>query len=706
MSQLATPPTDDRIALLRERCRQRKSQIWPDTWPARAKALRESPPNTSLQEKQGLCTRQILSETVFAVDDIEMLLGRLAPRSAAMTDEMLSDTRSYRESIPRPGGQAGHCELDLSGLFRLGIDGLAEDVRSRLSRASPDAVPVYRSFLDALAGLSRMAENAAECARAAMPSSGPVRKQELRRVAAAAGHVAHQPPSSFHEALQLLWFAVLAVQYAEGAGLVGPGHLDRTLAHFYETDVDAGRLKPEEVLLLVESLYLLVNEFIPDGLAVPVMVGGRDASGRDVTNELSYICLEALRRTNLIYPTVGICWHEGTPRELVDLAIDLIAAGRSTPAFFGDATIRKGLLALGVPPSEACNYINSTCVEITPVGASNVWVASPYYNPCGLLLEEIAARADTPPSCFDEFEQGCLRRLRAAVAEGVDVQNAFRSDREQWGGKPLQSILTRDCLARGRDIDRGGARYNWIECSFVGLANLADSLEVIHGEVFESGRMTLAELKEVLDADFRGHEAVRQRFINGYPKYGQDDARVDGRMSRNVESVTRICREFTVRPDNSTYVPGAFAWVMHAHLGHATGATPDGRKAGVPLADGAGPAQGREAKGPTAAILSTTSWDPSPLIGGAAFNMKFNPSILRSHGGADRLRELILTFLRRGGFEIQVNVVDHATLKRGREDPEQYRDLIVRIGGYTDYFTRLSPAMQEEIILRTEYGRG
>ena len=221
--------------------------------------------------------------------------------------------------------------------------------------------------------------------------------------------------------------------------------------------------------------------------------------------------------------------------------------------------------------------------------------------------------------------------------------------------------------------------------------------------MFNQKRMTFAELQAVLDLDFAGHEPIRQRFLNAYPKYGQDNPAVDGFVADTVTFVREVCAQLKVSPRDSAYVPGAFVWVMHEMLGRETGATPDGRRANTPLADGAGPAQGRERKGPTAAVLSTTSWDHSPLIGGVAFNMKFNTSLIRTPDGVDRLKDLVLTYLRRGGFETQINVIDGETLRKARENPDQYRDLVVRIGGYTDYFTRLSPGMQDEIMLRTEY---
>jgi len=491
--------------------------------------------------------------------------------------------------------------------------------------------------------------------------------------------------------------------HGDRAWLVAPGHLDRTLALFYNADVAEGRLRSEEALVLIECLYLLVNEYVPDGLAIPVMVGGRDAQGRDTTHPLSYLSLEALRRTNLIYPTVGVCWHADTPADLVALATELMGQGYPTPALFNDEVIQTGLKALGVPAHEAARYMNSTCVEITPSGASNVWVASPYYNTCGLLLEEIAAQLALPSPTFDDFLARYRQRLAAAVAAGVEEQNAARRLRQAYSRRPLQSIFTRECLVRGRDIEDGGATYNWVECSFIGLANLADALYVVREEVFRQAQLSWAKLKATLDADFVGNEALRQRFLNGYPKYGQGDAEVDGILAETIEFVAQTCGQFRVEPDGSAYVPGAFAWVMHERLGRETGATPDGRKAGFPFADGCGPAQGRERCGPTAAVLSVTSWDHSQMMGGLAYNLKFNRALFHSPEAFEGLRDLLLTYLRRGGFEAQVNVVDHEVLKRARLYPEQYRDLIVRIGGYTDYFTRLSPEMQAELILRTEF---
>ena len=702
--------SSERIRLLRSRCLERKKSLissWPEEPRLTAQSLRSSQSVASWQVRRGLLTRDRLAGLPLEVDDLELLMGRVAPDRPEWQAERQKAAAYLGKEYPNlyPPGQTGHCQLDLSRLFTLGIDGLVGEIRSRMETNDQRKRNVYLSFIYALEGLSRLAENAAETAELASLEAAQPRQWELAEMAGICRRIAHQPPHAFREALQLLWLAVQGSQWGDRIGLVNPGRLDRTLWPFYQEDIAAGRLTREKALLLIECLYLLLNESIPDGLAISIMVGGRDPAGQDITNDLSYLCLEAVRRTNLIYPTVGICWHVGTPEALIDLGTELIAQGHKQPAFFNDETIQRGLRLYVVPVEEACDYINSTCVEITPCGSSNVWVASPYFSTCKILLDEIEAQAasENPAGSFDIFLAAYRRRLARHIDDAVQVNNADRCVRQKYGGKPLQSVFTRDCLERGRDIDDGGARYNWVECSFVGLANLIDSLYVIREEVFSARRTDLCTLDDVLKANFQGHEKTRQRYLRGHPKYGNDCAPVDSLMQNIMDFIAEECARQRIEPDGSPFVPGAFCWIMHEQLGRECGATPDGRVAGFPFADGCGAAQGRELHGPTAAVLSVTSWDPVPLIGGAAFNMRFNKELFNTPDTLPKLKYLVLTFLRRGGFETQINILDHNILREAQMNPENYRDLIVRIGGYSDYFTRLSPQMQAEIILRTEY---
>ena len=704
VTELTSSQYAERIAELRARCLARKRQWqFPDGNTALARSLQSSADEASWQLRRGQACRDSLSVQYFELDELELLVGRYAAHGD--DDATRTCAANYLKQLPPAPGQTGHCELDRERIFTRGIDGMLADIGAMNEPADADARDFRASACLALSGLSLLIERAGDCVAAALARErNAARCGELQAMLQSCRRIAHEPPATFRDAIQLISLLDKAVEYADRVALVVPGRLDRTLWPYYERDVAAGILTADDALALIECLYILINDTRADGLAMSVMVAGRDDDGQPVANALSYLCVEALRRTRLIYPTVGLCWHDDCAEELVDLAVELTSRGIPNLGFFGDETICSGLRELGVPDSDTTNYINSTCVEITPVAASNVWVASPYFNCCGLLLEEIAAQAASaaPAADFASFLDAYQRRLAARIEAAVAQQNDWREKRRLYGRKPLQSVFTRDCLVRGRDIDDGGARYNWCECSFVGLANLADSLQALRELLFTSRELDFPALQAVLQSNFVGQEALRQRCLS-LPKYGNAEAAPDTLFADMVQFVGSECRQHRLAPDDSPFVPGAFCWIMHERLGRETAATPDGRRQGTPFADGCGPAQGREKHGPTAAILSTTAWDHSTLIGGAAFNMKFPAALFENADSRGKLRELIKGFLICGGFETQVNVVNTATLKQAQSHPDAYRDLVVRIGGYTDYFTRLSPDMQDEVILRTEY---
>ncbi len=593
-------PDADRIAALRGRCLDRKASLkeFADSDQrilADADALRSTEHTGGWQSRVGVRTGLRLGRMEFEIDDRELLAG--SPVFTWQGGADVEDAREYLKDYPMPGGQTGHCALDLSQIFCFGIDDTACFLERSLKELTDEEYETIASFLKALEGLAVMIARATTCLEEARKGASLWRRRELDELAGICRHIGHKPPETFHQALQLLWFVNMGVEYGDHARLICPGRLDRILRKYYDADIAAGRLTRERALLLIESLYLLINDFVPDGLAVGVMVGGTDAEGADITHELSYLCLEALRRTRLIYPTVGVCWHKGTPHELSDLASELMASGCANPAFFNDAVIRRGLERLGLPPADACNYINSTCVEITPVGRSNVWVASPYFSLCRMLLDEIAAQADAAETAadFEAFLAAYFKRLGTAIAGAVAHQSRLREDRRRFGRKPLQSLFTRDCVERMRDIDDGGALTNWVECSFVGLANLADSLEVIRAEVFETRRLTMAELKRILNDDFVGHEETRQRFLNKHPKYGNQVERVDALVACVAGFFTSECARHRLPPDDSPFVPGTFCWVMHERLGSECGATPDGPRCALRRRrrPGAGTREGR-----------------------------------------------------------------------------------------------------------------
>jgi formate C-acetyltransferase len=646
----------------------------------------------------------------FELEAGEVIIGKPRFRAPTPAEELeLQKARAILSTVPPfPGGDPGHFHPDYETLLRLGVPGLLCRVRDL--RGRPGITAEQRVFYDAcgivMEGLAVFIDRAA----AACLSQAAATPSEARRwtdLALVCRGIASGPPRTFHEAIQLLFLTEIALWFAEDHGLASPGRLDRTLLPFYVRDLASGETTPERAFELICCLYIHMNRILWPGSAVAVMVGGRDAAGRDITNDLTYLCLAARATTRLVYPTVGLAWHPDTPDELMDFSLRLLATGLGDPALFNDDLIAEGLRDHGVRPEDLRNYMNSTCVEIKVVGTSNMWVTAPYFNcPQALLdvLGQIARGASAAPASFADLRGLVRERLTSTVSAAARSLDAVWNARAERGCFPLASCLIRDCLERGMDFDRGGARYHWVENSFVGLANLVDSLLAIQVLVFDEQALTLADLQAALQADFAGHEPLRQRLLNGVPKYGNDDARADALARDWADFLSETTEAQSV--GGHRYVPGFFCWVMHERLGSQTGATPDGRHAGTPLADGAGAAQGRELSGPTAAVLSTTCWSHRKALGGLVHNLKFSRTLLDSAAARRAARTVIETYLRRGGFEIQVNVVGRETLLAAQARPELYQDLLVRVAGYSDYFVHLNRATQDEVIARNEHAVG
>jgi len=685
--------------------------------------------------RRGMRVGHVLSNLTAEIGPDDLIVGRIAARGLSEEEaQRLKAAGEFMAAQPVAGGQAGHMAPDFERLLTLGCRGVQEGIEGRraaLDPSDPEAGPklaFYRAAHEALEGLCDFAEHYAEEAeRLAKECEDAERAEELRGIAEVCRRVPAHPARTFREALQAAHFLLFAINVVDGSGLTSPGSIDRWLLPYLRGDLSEGRITQEQAQELLDCFFITFNQYIGSGLAIGMLLGGRDAEGEDIANELTWMCLHAIDHVRMAYPSAGLRVHTGTDPELLDFALEILAEGVSQPALFNDEVITASLERMGLPRADACEYMNSTCVEITPCGKSNVWVASPYYNLPQILLDIIAEAAGNSGtrsqfgsagrnsgtrSQFDTTELGHVpefrallveydRRLGEQIAAAVAEQNRLRHSCQAHRNFPLASCFVHDCLERCLDIDCGGARYNWIECSFVGLATVTDSLEVVRRFVFGTGELTWEQLHGMVRRNFEGDEAWRQRLIREPAKYGNDDPAVDAIAEHIIEAAVTHCRRHRVVFD-STYEPGLFAWIMHAQLGQETGATPDGRLAGVALSPGPDPAPGRATSGPTAAALSVTSFDHGPLIGGVAFNMRFSPKTLASPGQRSKLAALIRTYFARGGFQTQITTVDLETLHAARERPEDYADLLVRVAGYSDYFVRLSPIMQDEVIARTE----
>ncbi len=607
----------------------------------------------------------------------------------------------YIKTVENAGsGQDSHMAIDYDLILSLGLDGISHKIELLKQNCTDSKNEFYDACQKCMEAVSNYADMYADCAqRQAETEKNEKRKRELTEIARICRKVPRKSAESFHEAVQCVHFITHAIS-------INPlrftyqqfqlGHPDSYLLPYYEKDINSGKITREYAQLLLDCLGIQINMRVPHGLSSGYMVGGRDKKGNTIQNELTDMCMQVIEDIRLVYPSVGLCYCPDMDEKYLEKACRLLANGHSHPAVFNDDTISRGLMFYGVPQSEAHDYIHSTCVEITPTAGSNVWVASPYTNMPGLLMEIL----NYPYNSFNELLDTLLKKIDAVIKQNFEEKQEARLHRKHNNINPLLSCFVNDCLSKGTDIERGGARYNWIMPSFVGMANLADSLYAIKTCVFDKNMISMEKLCEILENDFENEEALRLFLLGKIPKYGNDLDEVDALFGTISEHIVSQCQKYG--KDNERLIPSVFCWEKHELFGRETGATPDGRKAGFPLGDGSGPCQGRELAGPTASIISSTKWDHSKFIGGVAVNMKFSKSSLGAKS-IDTMKNLIKTYLKRGGFEIQINVTDKATLEKAVKNPEAYRDLIVRIGGYSNYFVKLSPNMQKEVILRTEH---
>ena len=639
------------------------------------------------------------------ISDGELVVGEI--KNGLTASEKKEWENTYKEIAKERcrvagGGQDSHMAIDYELVLSCGLGGIVARIEEYEKSCSPEQADFYSAAKTCLLAVMQHSENySALAARLAKEECDDRRKKELLRIAEICKKVPAEPAQSFYEAVQSVHFVTYCLSlnpFRYCYQQFQLGHPDRYLYPYYKNDIEKGIITKEAAQELLDCLGIQINMRVPSGLSSGYMVGGRDENGEIVANELTDMLMQVVDDVTLVYPAVGLCYTDGMPDKHLQKACDILSRGRSHPAIFNDDVIIKGLIGYGVPEKEAHSYIHSTCVEITPVSSSNVWVASPYTNMAQLLLDTMTREYDS----FEAHISALLEKLDNSMKNNYLEQNRLRKQRAEHSMNPLLSCFVNDCLSLGIDIERGGARYNWIMPSFVGMANLVDSIYVLKKIVYENKEYTVCELKEILDHNFVGNETLRQRLLTALPKYGNDVDEIDQYFGMFTSHIISECKKYTGEFTSGNLIPSVFCWVMHEHFGRKTGATPDGRLAGFPLGDGSGPCQGREANGPTASILSSTKWEHHELIGGVAVNMKFSKSTL----GKDSLnvmQSLIKAYMLRGGFEMQINVTDKELLEKARQKPEEYRDLVVRIGGYSDYFTRLSPEMQQEVILRTEH---
>jgi len=445
-------------------------------------------------------------------------------------------------------------------------------------------------------------------------------------------------------------------------------------------------------------------------------LGGQDAAGRDQSNELSSLCLDATVALRVNQPALSVRWHPNISPTFWDRVHRAIAEGTGLPALFNDETIIPALVAHGVAAEDAVGYGIVGCVEASIPGKEQGVTAGGHINLAKVLElalndgrstisgAQIGLPTGDPSTftCFDDLWEAYVAQVEYLAGLNILATHIAGEVQKRGGHCPLMSSLLDDCLTRRRDLVYGGTRYDLPGIAIYGPSNVYDGLMAIRKWVCEEKRLTWGELHRALLDDFEGHEAVRQMLARRAPRFGNGIEEVDALANR----VNAVHAEFCWRQvdsRNGRYTCGVWPVNGHVHAGHWTGATPDGRRAGMPLVDGVGACQGADRSGPTALLQSVARLNNvEHWPAGNTCNVKFSASSVRSDKGVHRLRDLTTTFMDLGGQELQINVVDAVTLRAAQEDPAAYGDLIVRVAGYSAYFTELRRDVQDEIISRTE----
>ena len=574
------------------------------------------------------------------------------------------------------------------------------------------------------------AERHAELAlKMAADQADPVRKGELQRIADVCRRVPAYAPRDFWEALQMYWFCHLGViTELNGWDSFNPGHLDQHLYPFYTKGLQDGMLTQETAKELLECWWVKFNNHpAPPKVGVTaeesgtytdfanINIGGMATDGSDAVNDVSYLLLEIIDDMRILQPSTNVQICGRTPDRFLKAACRVIREGLGFPSVFNADAVVGELLRQGKSVEDAREGGTSGCVETGAFG-KEAYILTGYFNLVKLLEltlhngvdprtgRQLGPRTGNPRDfgSFDDLFDAWGSQVRHFIDVKVRGNQIIERMYAAYAPAPFLSTLIDDCIAKGKDYNDGGARYNTTYIQGVGIGSLTDSFAAINKHVFDAKTLTMNALLEALSCDFADHERLRNILLNKSPKYGNDDDEADCIMRRCFEVFFQMVDG---RPNTKggVYHINMLPTTCHVYFGSVTGATPDGRKAWTPLSEGISPVQGADRHGPTAVLKSAAKMDHAKT-GGTLLNQKFARAVLAGAGGIDRFSDLIRSYFQLGGHHLQFNVIDGKTLRDAQQNPQEHRNLIVRVAGYSDYFVDLSRTLQDEIISRTEHG--
>jgi len=580
-----------------------------------------------------------------------------------------------------------HTLADYPTLLSIGVGGYRARVRASLIRHVEQEAQIFLQAVDlvlqAFSGFIRRLADNARCAG----------YETEARVCDA---VVEEPPRHFREAVQLVWLTHLAFR-SEGRHHMALGRVDQYLCPFYQDDLAQGLLTREGALELLCHLWARLDEI---GEVQNICIGGLTPDGQDATNELSYLCLDATRLVGSPHTNLSARFHDDTPEAFHRACFEVIRTGIGFPAIFNDHVLQQGLEEIGIPAEVARDACMVGCIETMLAGRQPAWSDSRFNTPLYLLRAMGRLGQDR-----DRSYERLVSTFRAELAEGIAAH--VERVNAHVAGFPVQrypdpflSALTRACIERGRDVNDGGAEYpRFHGICMMGLATIADSLAALKKLVFEERRVEYSALLQALQDDFVGAEGLRQMLMHRAPKYGNNESDVDQIAAQVVQWTAEECLKHWM-PGGGRFVSAMAANVQNITAGREVGATPDGRQAFSPLSDAASPYYGRDRKGPTAFLASVATPDYHRVLTGSVINMRFAPDHFQDEAGAQRFLAFTRQFVDQRIPELQFNFTKNETLRAAQDDPERYRDLVVRVSGFSARFVELAPEVQADIMRR------
>ena len=639
----------------------------------------------------------------------------------------------------------GHIMLDFEKILHMGAQGIIDEAREHMRQLHVPENPAdsqkaifYQSVTIAYEGVITYAERCAAMAeQLAAAEQDAVRRQELLTLSQVCRRVPRYPAQTFYEGVQCVWFAHLLSQVESNGHSMSFGRLDQYLYPYYQKDIANGILTPEGAVELLACLWLKAfgivkirpwshTRFSGGGPTYQnLTLGGITPDGKNAVNDLTMLCLDSVALTRLSQPNVSARYHRLNPDEYLNKCLEVIKLGFGMPALHGDQMMIPSLMSRGVAQEDANNYAIVGCIEPIVPGKFGYRSAGMSFTNFAKMLEITLAGGTDPRTGlkllelpkslttyadFDELMDCYQQTISHVTRLRVTGEAYIDYSMEALAPEAYCSGLVQDCMGRGKTAKEGGSIYDLVTGPETGIVNAANSLMAIKTLVFERHALTLEQLSEALASNFQGVEGerIRQMLVNGAPKFGNDDDQVDLLANRVYGMFIQQQKKYpTARvgrgPIGCLSYPCTATISGNVPSGVPVGASAEGRFAGEPLTEGCSPYHGTDRQGPTAVLTSVAKMPTAEITGGNLLNLKFSPDVLANDGGRDKLRGMIKAFFGMNGWHVQFNIISTQTLRDAQRHPEDYKDLVVRVAGYSALFNDLEPKTQDDIIERTEH---